>query len=45
MMEAGVVDPTLIATAALQQAASGAAMLISAEALVLQRTPPQSYQP
>ena len=45
MLEAGIVDPTLIAKAALQQAASGAAMLISAEALVLQRTPPQSYQP
>ena len=45
MLEAGVVDPTLIAKAALQQAASGAAMLISAEALVLQRTPPQSYRP
>ena len=45
MLEAGIVDPTLIAKAALQQAASGAAMLISAEALVLQRTPPQSYRP
>ena len=45
MLEAGIVDPTLIAKAALQQAASGAAMLTSAEALVLQRTPPQSYRP
>ena len=45
MLDAGVLDPALVAKAALQQAASGAAMLTSAEALVLRRAPPQSYQP
>ncbi len=45
MMEAGIVDPTLVVKAALEQAASGAAMLISAEALVLPRAPKESYRP
>ena len=45
MMEAGVVDPTLVVKAALEQAASGAAMLISAEALVLPRAPEETYRP
>ncbi len=45
MVEAGIVDPTLVVKAALEQAASGAAMLISAEALVLPRTPEEVYRP
>ena len=45
MMAAGIVDPTLVVKAALEQAASGAAMLISAEALVLPRAPEQVYRP
>ena len=45
MMAAGIVDPTLVVKAALEQAASGAAMLISAEALVLPRAPQESYRP
>lgn len=45
MMAAGIVDPTLVVKAALEQAASGAAMLISAEALVLPRAPEQMYRP
>ena len=45
MVEAGIVDPTLVVKGALEQAASGAAMLISAEALVLPRTPVESYRP
>ncbi len=45
MLEARIVDPTLVVKAALQQAASGAAMLTSAEALVLQRAPPKSFKP
>lgn len=45
MVEAGIVDPTLVVKGALEQAASGAAMLISAEALVLPRSPVESYKP
>ena len=45
MMAAGIVDPTLVVKAALEQAASGAAMLISAEALVLPREPERTYRP
>lgn len=45
MVQAGIVDPTLVVKAALEQAASGAAMLISSEALVLPRTPKESYRP
>ncbi len=45
MMAAGIVDPTPVVKAALEQAASGAAMLISAEALVLPRAPQESYKP
>ena len=45
MATAGIVDPTLVVKAALERAASGAAMLISAEALVLPREPKESYRP
>ena len=45
MVEAGIVDPTLVVKGALAQAASGAAMLISAEALVLPRAPVEVYKP
>ena len=45
MAAAGVVDPTLVVKGALEQAASGAAMLISAEALVVPREPEAVYRP
>lgn len=45
MVQAGIVDPTQVVKAALERAASGAAMLISSEALVLPRAPVESYRP
>ena len=45
MAAAGIVDPTLVVKGALEQAASGAAMLISAEALVVPREPEAVYRP
>ena len=45
MAQAGIVDPTQVVKAALERAASGAAMLISSEALVLPRTPKENYIP
>jgi chaperonin GroEL len=45
MVKAGIVDSTAVTKRALQQAASGAAMLVSTEALVLHREPEMSYRP
>ena len=45
MIEAGIVDPTMVAKRALQQAASGAMMLLSTDALVLSRKPKESIEP
>jgi chaperonin GroEL len=45
MAAAGIVDPTLVATRALEQAISGAVMLLTTDALVLHRNPKESYEP
>lgn len=45
MLQARIVDPTLVVKAALQQAVSGATMLTSAGALVLPRTPGKGFGP
>ena len=45
MVEAGIVDPTMIAKRALQQAVSGAIMLLTTDALVLHRKPEESFEP
>jgi chaperonin GroEL len=45
MIEAGIVDPTLVVKRALQQAVSGAMMLLSTDALVLHRKPEEVFEP
>ncbi|MCD6520045.1 MAG: chaperonin GroEL, partial [Anaerolineae bacterium] len=45
MREAGIMDPTLVIRRALQQAVSGALMLLTTDALVLHRKPEESFQP
>jgi chaperonin GroEL len=45
MVEAGIVDPTSIAKRALQQAVSGAMMLLTTDALVLHRKPKENFEP
>ena len=45
MIETGIVDPTMVVTRALQQAVSGAMMLLTTEALVLHRKPKESFEP
>lgn len=45
MMEEGIVDPTSVVKRALELAASGAMMLLTTEALVLQRKPKESFEP
>ncbi|MBM3188850.1 MAG: chaperonin GroEL [Chloroflexi bacterium] len=45
MIEAGIVDPTMVVTRALQQAVSGAVMLLTTDALVLHRKPQENLEP
>ena len=45
MAEAGIADPTLVARRALEQAISGAVMLLTTDVLVLHRNPKESYEP
>ncbi|MHB0858923.1 MAG: chaperonin GroEL [Anaerolineae bacterium] len=45
MVEAGIVDPTLVTKRALQLASSGAVMLLTTEALVLHRKPKEIFVP
>ncbi len=45
MVEEGIVDPTMVVKRALQQASSGAMMLLTTDALVLHRKPQEAYQP
>jgi chaperonin GroEL len=45
MVEAGIVDPTSVARRALQQAVSGAMMLLTTDALVLHRKPQENFEP
>jgi len=45
MLDKGIVDPTLVATRALEQAISGAIMLQTTDALVLHRDPKESFEP
>lgn len=44
-LEAGILDPAAVARAALETAASGAAMAISTQTIVLKRRPRVSYNP
>ena len=45
MIAEGIVDPTMVATRALQLAASGAVMLLTTDAIVLHRKPEEKFQP
>jgi len=45
MIEEGVADPTMIVKRALQQAVSGATMLLTTDALVLHRKPEETCEP
>ena len=45
MVEAGIVDPTMVVTRALRQAVSGAVMLLTTDALVLHRKPQENLEP
>ncbi len=45
MIDAGIADPTVVVKRALQQAASGAIMLLTTNALVLHRKPKESFEP
>ena len=45
MLEVGIVDPTAVVKRALQQAVSGAMMLLTTDALVLHRKPKESFDP
>ena len=45
MIEAGIVDPTSVVKRALQQAVSGAMMLLTTDALVLHRKPQENFEP
>ncbi|MBC7234480.1 MAG: chaperonin GroEL [Chloroflexi bacterium] len=45
MIQEGVVDPTLVVKRALQQAVSGAMMLLTTDALVLHRKPEEVFEP
>ena len=45
MMEAGIVDPTLVVKRALQLASSGATMLLTTDTLILRRKPEESANP
>ncbi|NLV74599.1 MAG: chaperonin GroEL [Chloroflexi bacterium] len=45
MLEAGIVDPTLVVKRALQLASSGAIMLLTTDTLILRRKPEESSQP
>jgi chaperonin GroEL len=45
MIAEGIVDPTMVATRALQLAASGAVMLLTTDAIVLHRKPEENFQP
>ena len=45
MIEEGVADPTMIVKRALQQAVSGATMLLTTDALVLHRKPEETFEP
>lgn len=45
MIEAGIVDPTMVVKRALQMASSAAMMLLSTDALVLHRKPKENFEP
>jgi len=45
MIEAGIADPALVVKRALQNAASGALMLLTTETLVLHRNPKENFNP
>jgi chaperonin GroEL len=45
MLEAQIVDSTIVVQEALRRAASGAMMLVTSDTLVLHRKPPTSYAP
>jgi chaperonin GroEL len=45
MMEEGIVDPTIVVKRALQSASSGAAMLLTTDALILHRKPQENFEP
>ena len=45
MVDAGIVDPTLVVKRALQLAASGVMMLLTTDTLVLHKDPKENYKP
>jgi chaperonin GroEL len=45
MLQAGIADPAVVTKRALQQAVSGAIMLLTTDALVLHRKPKESFEP